>query len=145
MEYLVLPLVAGVIAQGAKMFIKSNQEKVAWKNFIAYSGMPSGHSAIVISLATIIALKDGWSSALFAISFFFAVIVIRDAMGIRRYLGEHGKVLNALVKDLKEEPDKPLDQVYPTLLERIGHTPAQVFVGGLIGFSVSLIGFLWLF
>jgi acid phosphatase family membrane protein YuiD len=142
MQYLVLPLIAGIIAQGSKMFIRSNKEKVAWKNFVAYSGMPSGHSAIVISLVTIIGLEQGLLSPLFAVSFFFAMIVIRDAVGIRRYLGEHGKVLNTLVRDLKEEKDEPLDQNYPRLLERIGHTPAQVFAGGLIGFAVSLVGFL---
>jgi acid phosphatase family membrane protein YuiD len=63
-------------------------------------------------------------------------------VGIRRYLGEHGKILNILVKDLKEEPDKPLNENYPHLLERIGHTPAQAIIGALIGFAVSLIGYI---
>ena len=144
MEYLILPILAGLIAQVSKVFIKSNHEKASWKNVVAYSGMPSGHSAIVISLATITALKDGFTSPLFAISFILALIVIRDAVGIRRYLGQHGHILNVLIKDLKEEPDKPLDQKYPHLLEQIGHTPAQASVGALIGFLVSLIGF-WIF
>jgi acid phosphatase family membrane protein YuiD len=63
-------------------------------------------------------------------------------MGIRRYLGQHGKILNILVKDLKE--DEMLDENYPQLLEKIGHTPTQVIVGSLIGFTVSIIGY-WLF
>ena len=142
MLYLFLPLIAGLIAQIAKFFIRSNHEKFNLKNIVAYSGMPSGHSALVISLATIIALKDGWATPLFAISFILAVVVIRDAVGLRRYLGEHGRTLNILVQDLKEEPDAPLDQEYPELLERIGHTPAQVLVGALIGFIVSLVGFI---
>jgi len=101
--------------------------------------MPSGHSAMVISLATITGLKTGWHSPIFAITVILAIIVIRDALGIRRYLGQHGKVLNILVKDLKD--DKMLDEKYPRLLERIGHTPAQVLVGALIGFLVSLLGY----
>ena len=104
--------------------------------------MPSGHSAMVVSLTTIIGLKIGWLSPLFAVSFIFAIIVIRDALGIRRYLGEHGKVLNVLVKDLRD--DKVLDEKYPHLLERIGHTPAQVIVGSIIGFLISVFGFLLL-
>jgi len=141
MEYLLLPLIAALIAQTAKFFIKSNHEKLSLKIVTSYSGMPSGHAALVIALVTIIGLKNGILSPLFAISLVFAIIIIRDAVGIRRYLGEHGRMLNELVKDLKEEPDKPLDQNYPHLLEKIGHTPAQVFIGSLIGFFVSLIGF----
>jgi acid phosphatase family membrane protein YuiD len=141
MTYLLLPIVAMLIAQFSKAFIKSNHQKLSFKNVVAYSGMPSGHSALVISLATIIGLKDGWLSPLFAISFVLAMVVIRDAVGLRNYLGQHSRMLNELVKDLKEESDKPLDRNYPHLLEKIGHTPAQVIVGGLIGFAVSLIGF----
>ncbi len=138
-QILLLPLIAGAIAQIIKFFIGSNKQELKFKNLMAYSGMPSGHSAIVISLATIIALQEGWQSPLFAITVILAIIVIRDALGIRRYLGEHGKVLNVLVKDLGN--DQVLDEKYPLLLERVGHTPAQVLVGALIGFFVSLIGF----
>jgi len=138
-QILLLPLLSGLITQTIKLLIKSNQKKFNLKNFAAYSGMPSGHSAMVISLATITGLKTGWHSPIFAITVILAIIVIRDALGIRRYLGQHGKVLNILVKDLKD--DKMLDEKYPRLLERIGHTPAQVLVGALIGFLVSLLGY----
>jgi uncharacterized protein len=141
MLYLILPLIALVIAQVSKIFVKSNREKASFKVINSYAGMPSGHAAFVTSLVTIIGIRDGIFSPLFAISLVFAVIIIRDAVGLRRYLGEHGRILNELVKDLKEEPDKPLDQIYPHLLEKIGHTPAQVLVGALIGFLTSLIGF----
>jgi acid phosphatase family membrane protein YuiD len=145
MEFLLLPLAAGLIAQTAKFFIKSNHEKFNLKSIVSYSGMPSGHSALVVSLATIIGLKEGWFSPLFAISFILAIIVIRDAVGLRRYLGQHGKILNVLVKDLKEEPNTPLDSRYPHLLEKIGHTPAQALAGSLIGFFTSLVGHFLLF
>ena len=107
---------------------------------MAYSGMPSGHSAIVISLATIVGFQEGLHSPLFAITIVFAVLTIRDAIGIRQYLGEHGKILNILVNDLKN--DDVLEQKYPHLLERIGHTPMQVIAGSVLGFLVSLIGYL---
>jgi len=139
-QILLLPLAAGAIAQLAKFLIKSNKQKFASRNFFSYSGMPSGHSAMVISLATILSLKLGWQSPLFATSVIFAVIVIRDAMGLRRYLGQHGHILNILVKDLKE--DNVLDESYPHLLEKIGHTPMQVLIGSIIGVLVSLIGYL---
>ncbi len=140
-QILLLPLFAGLLAQVCKFLIKANGQKLQWKNLASYSGMPSGHSAMVISLATIIWLNEGFRSPFFAIALILAIIVIRDALGIRRYLGQHGKVLNVLVKDLKE--DEMLDQTYPHLLEKIGHTPSQVLAGSIIGFAVSLLGY-WL-
>ncbi|OGF28441.1 hypothetical protein A2331_05260 [Candidatus Falkowbacteria bacterium RIFOXYB2_FULL_34_18] len=139
---LILPLISGLTAQIIKFFIKSNHTKFSIKNIVAYSGMPSGHSAIIISLATIIGLEEGFSSSLFAVSVVMAIIVIRDALGIRRYLGEHGKTLNILVKDLGN--DNVLEAKYPHLLEHIGHTPLQVFIGSLMGLIISVIGYILL-
>jgi len=141
-QILILPLLAGFLAQFIKFFIKSNKQKWDAKNLMAYSGMPSGHSAMVVSLASIIGLVEGFHSSLFAMSTILAIIVIRDALGIRRYLGQHGKTLNILVNDLKD--DKVLDAKYPHLLEKIGHTPLQVLAGSLLGLVVSLAGY-WLF
>lgn len=141
--YLILltPIIAGAIAQGLKFAIKKNEQKFSFKNLLAYSGMPSGHSAIVVSLATIMGLERNFSSPEFAISFVLAIVVIRDALGIRRYLGKHGEVLNVLVKDLGE--DQLIDKSYPFLLEKIGHTPLQVLVGSLIGLIVAILGFIF--
>lgn len=138
---LILPLLSIVIAQGLKFLIKSNEQKINLKNFISYSGMPSGHSAMMVSLVTIIGLEYGVGVPIFAISLILAIVVIRDALGIRRYLGEQGKTLNVLVKDL--EDDDVLDKRYPHLLERIGHTPTQALVGGIIGFIISLVGYFY--
>jgi len=136
---LVLPILSIIVAQGLKFFIKSNGQKVSLKNFVSYSGMPSGHSAMMISLVTIIGLEKGIFDPLFAISLILAIVVIRDALGIRRYLGEHGRTLNVLVNDLKD--DDVLDNRYPHLLEHIGHTPDQALVGSIIGFVISLAGY----
>ncbi len=143
-DILFLPILAGVIAQTIKFFISANGQKFNFKNILAYSGMPSGHAALIVSLAAIVGLEEGLSSTLFAISAILTIIVLRDAVGMRRYLGQHGKILNALVKDLENKNMLPEDvKKYPHLLERIGHTPAQVVAGSLIGFLVSLIGY-WL-
>jgi hypothetical protein len=136
---LLIPIIAGTIAQLAKLFIPSNHYKWNWRSLVAYSGMPSMHSAIVVSLATIMGLEQGFYSPSFTLSFFLAIFIIRDAFGLRQYLGDQGKVLNVLVRDLKE--DDLLDRHYPRLLEKIGHTPAQVLAGAVIGLFVSLIGY----
>jgi uncharacterized protein len=139
LDILILPIIAALTAQLAKFFIKSNRQKFNLKNIFSYSGMPSGHSSMMVSLATIVGLEQGLASPLFGVTAIVAVIIIRDALGLRRYLGEHGKILNVLVKDLKD--DELLDNSYPHLLEKIGHTPSQVVVGSIIGFSISLIGY----
>jgi uncharacterized protein len=137
---IILPIIAFSIAQGTKFLIRSYKiKKFNWHNIFSYSDMPSGHSAVVVSLLTIIALVNGIESAAFAISLVFTAIVITDAIGLRNYLGQHGKTLNVLVKDLRE--DDFLDDFYPQLLERIGHTPLQVIAGSLIGFLVSYFGY----
>ncbi len=138
-QLIITPIIAGLLAQLLKIFISQNQLKFSWKNLSAYSGMPSGHSAIVSSLAAIIGLSEGFNSPLFAISVILALLVMRDAIGIRRYLGKHGRILNILVKDLKE--DKMLDEKYPHLLEKIGHTPYQVLAGAILGIATSLLAY----
>lgn len=135
--YLICPIISFIIAQGAKVFIRSLKHKITWHDLFAYSDMPSGHTAVVIGLVSIIGLKDGLSSPFFAISFVFATIVIVDAIGLRNYLGAHGRTLNILVKDLKE--DEFLDRTYPKQLEHIGHTPMQVLVGAMVGIVTSLV------
>ncbi len=138
-KIILLPLIAGSISQLCKIFIRKNKLSFKIKNFAAYSGMPSTHSAIVSSLALTTGLNDGFHSSVFAISLIFALVVIRDALGIRQYLGEHGRVINILLNDLSD--DNVLEKKYPHLLERIGHTPLQVFVGFSIGVIVSLFGY----
>ncbi|MFA5754137.1 MAG: divergent PAP2 family protein [Patescibacteria group bacterium] len=138
--YILTPIIAFIIAQGAKVILRTRKHKFTWHDIFAYSDMPSGHTAVVVSLVAILGLKLGLTSPVFATAFVFAMIVIVDAIGLRNYLGQHGKTLNILVKDLKE--DDFLDNSYPKLLERIGHTPAQVVVGAIIGVLTSLISFL---
>lgn len=138
-QILLTSLFAGLAAQILKLLVRSNHLKLNWRSITSYSGMPSSHAAFVASLTTIIGLSEGFYSPLFAITFIFSVLVIRDALGIRRYLGQHGKIINILIKDLKE--DSMLDESYPELLEKIGHTPAQVAVGSLIGIISGLISY----
>lgn len=136
--YILCPIIAFTLAQGTKIFLRSLHHKINWRDITAYSDMPSGHTAIVISLMVITGLKLGLASPVFAVSVVLASIVITDAIGLRNYLGEHGKTLNILVRDLKE--DEFLDRNYAKQTEKIGHTPLQVLIGAAVGAAVSIIG-----
>jgi acid phosphatase family membrane protein YuiD len=93
---------------------------------------------MTVSLATIIFLTEGLTAP-FAVALVLAIITIRDAVGLRRYIGKQGEVINDLVADLDE--DDFLDAKYPHLAERIGHTKKQAIVGAVIGLIVSLLGY----
>ena len=96
---------------------------------------------LFISLAVIILLKEGTTSPLFAIMLVVSSVVITDAVGLRNYLGQHGKTLNVLVEDLKD--DEIIEEnSYPKLLEQIGHRPIEILAGALLGAAISII--IWL-
>lgn len=141
MEILIASLAAGLIAQLIKFFIKSNKVKFSWRSLSSYSGMPSSHAAITVALTSSVGLAQGFGSALFAVCSIFTLLIIRDALGLRRYVGQHGEVINDLLKDLKKD-NIYLAEKYPRLAEKIGHTPAQILAGGLIGLAVSIVSFL---
>ncbi len=130
-----IPMIVIVAAQFLKLVIEAAGGNFSWKNFDKYGGMPSSHTAFVTSLATVMGATQGINSSVFAISFILAILTIRDAMGLRRYLGNNSKVINMLVKKL---PDK--DEIeFPHIEERLGHTPFQVLGGFIFGLVISLV------
>lgn len=130
-----IPLISTIITQGVKGVIRSIQEKkVFWRAFFEWGGMPSSHSALVVSLATILGLKEGFSSPIFVLSLFFAGIVIADAIGVRLAAEEQAKVINKILQKY------PINEKYDIILkESIGHTPFEAITGGILGFIVALI------
>ncbi len=109
--------------------------KFNFKRILGAGGMPSSHSAVVTSLATMIGKTQGLTSPIFALSVIFACVVMYDAAGIRRAAGKQAKLLNKLI----ETPGLSNLQVQEKLVEVLGHTPVQVFVGALIGVVVGII------
>ena len=110
-------------------------KKFNFKRIMGAGGMPSSHSAVVTSLATLIGKNEGVGSSLFALSLVFAFIVMYDACGVRRAAGKQAALLNKLV----ETPGLTGVQVSEKLVEVLGHTPVQVLVGAIIGIVVGLI------
>ncbi len=141
-QLFLIPIIAALIAQGLKLALDGIKGNFDFKHLISeYGGMPSSHTAFVVALATMIALKEGIASSAFSISLIMALIVIRDAIGFRRTLGRQSKTLNYIVRELAEEKKK---SHLPRLPEEIGHNPLEVLVGGLIGLSISLLANLFL-
>ena len=110
-------------------------KKFNFKRIMGAGGMPSSHSAVVTSLATLIGKNEGVGTPIFAVSLIMAFVVMYDACGVRRAAGKQAARLNKLV----ETPGLTGIQVSERLVEVLGHTPVQVFVGALIGIVAGLI------
>lgn len=96
-------------------------------------GMPSSHSAVVTSICVSIALTEGFSN-LFALSVFVALIVIRDALGVRRSAGQQARELNKIGGELQ----KRFGIDYDAVREVNGHTFSEVIAGCAIGAALAL-------
>ncbi len=110
-------------------------KKFNFKRIMGAGGMPSSHSAVVTSIATLIGKYEGIQSPLFALSVVFSFVVMYDAAGIRRAAGKQATLLNKIIST----PGLSSIQVQEKLVEVLGHTPVQVFVGALIGIVAGLI------
>jgi len=96
-------------------------------------GMPSSHSAVVSAMATSIAFVEGIASNLFIFSFWFMLVVIRDAMGVRRSAGLQARALNNLGRQISNKTGINFNPVK----EIQGHTPLEVVVGVLLGAFIA--------
>ncbi len=116
------------------------------ERLIGDGGMPSCHSATVAGLATAVAFSEGLGSTAFAITFFLAIIVMHDAMGVRQETGKQARIINDIVTEITERgmsvmsmsPDERLK-------EFVGHTGFQVCVGAVIGVIVAIAEYMLIF
>lgn len=128
--YLLAPILGYIVAQTAKYIIGLWTQK-GWREAFRSGGMPSGHTTTVIALLSVIFFNEGVSN-LFAVVAAFATLFVYDALVARRSIGEQG---NALLRLIEKSPfaKDPLPRV------ALGHKPAEVAVGGLLGIAIGYI------
>ena len=135
-KYVYVPLLLWFFIQLFKVIYDLiTTKKFNFKRILGAGGMPSSHSAIVTSLATLIGKYQGVDTPIFAVSLILAAVVMYDACGIRRAAGKQAEFLNKII----ETPGLTGLQVSEKLVEVLGHTPFQVLVGALIGVIAGLI------
>ena len=135
-KYIYVPFLLWLGIQTYKVIYELiKTKKFNFKRIIGAGGMPSSHSATVVALATLIGKNEGVDSSIFALSLIFALVVMYDAAGVRRAAGKQAKILNKIT----QTPGMTNIEKQEKLVELLGHTPKQVFVGALIGFIVALI------
>ncbi|VAW44727.1 acid phosphatase/vanadium-dependent haloperoxidase related [hydrothermal vent metagenome] len=123
MAYLVMPFVAWLVAGCSKFAINSIRAKQWAFGLIGYGGFPSNHSAIVSSMAALIAFKEGVEHPAFGVALALAFIVLLDANSLRRQIGKQAEAINRLQQSQDVKP----------LRERIGHTKIELLGGIAVG------------
>ena len=134
--YIIAILIAWLVAHTIKFIISySRKEKRTLRAYLFISGgMPSAHSASVVSITTLIGLKEGIETGLFGLAILFASIVMYDAMKVRRSSGEQGVALTKLLEETKSSIKLPR--------VTMGHSPLEVFFGASLGLVVGIVVFL---
>lgn len=135
-----MPLMAAVTgwasAQVLKVVIESIiAKKFTWESILASGGMPSSHSAFVTAMATVIGFDYGVGSVYFAFAAAFAMVVMYDACGVRRAVGEQAKALNRIIGALRENSTIGQEKA---LKEILGHSPFQVAMGFVLGLLIGI-------
>ena len=128
--YAITPFIAWIFAGGTKFLVNSVRARRLAFDLIGYGGLPSNHSAIVSSIAALIAFREGMGHPAFGVSIALAFIVMLDASSLRRQVGKHAQLLNQITEGA---------QPSGLLRERIGHTRTELLAGVAIGLLVAFV------
>jgi uncharacterized protein len=135
-KILIISLTAWSIAQVLKVPLEYfRTRKWNWAMLLAAGGMPSSHSALMVSATLALGLYQGFDDPIFALGVAITMIVTYDAAGIRRQAGMHAERINLLFDELLHGhiwSEKDLREV-------IGHTPLEVVGGILLGLLVAAV------
>ena len=139
------------IAGGCAQLIKFAHDSLharrpCWRSLITTGGMPSGHSAVVSSLAFAVGFTDGFDAPYAMVAVGLGLIVLVDAVTLRHEAGEHAKLLNRIISHLNTVNDEDRIEA-KRLQERLGHTVremlAGVAFGGFVAFAVCGVWDFW--
>ena len=128
--YLVTPLLTWVTVGPIKFLINSIKARQWAFRLVGNGGFPSNHSAVVSSMATLIALREGIGHPAFGVAVTLCFIVIIDANSLRQHVGRQAAAINRLAKQ---------DGDHQWLRELMGHTLVEIASG--LGTGIGM-GFL---
>lgn len=127
---------AWFIAQAIKMVLSFIENKrIDWSLATASGGMPSSHTAFVIAATTMIGKAEGVESSIFALAVVLSIVVMYDAMNVRRAVGHMGQTLNQMINKINKAGKLDVENVK----EILGHSPMQVFAGLVLGLVVGML------
>ena len=143
--------ISAFVSAGSAQFLKFvvvsyRSHRLCWHELIAAGGMPSVHSALVSALAFAIGFTEGFDAPYAMIAVGLGLIVLVDAVTLRREAGEHARLLNRIVRHLNDLNEE--DRLEAAKLEeRLGHSCremiAGVMFGGIVAFAVCFVWDFW--
>ena len=125
--YIFMPFLAWGVAGCLKFVINYLRFGRNAKTLIGYGGFPSTHTTILSSVVFLAGFKEGFATSVFSLGLGSLLILVIDAHGLRRKVGEQAKVLNRLQKDT-------------ILRERMGHSFLEISGGLFLGALLAYIG-----
>ena len=130
-------LLAWFLAQLAKVILEAVLlRKLDLRLFVSSGGMPSSHSALVVSATVAIGKHCGFSGPAFALAVILSAVVMYDACNVRRSAGDTARLVNQLLAHVEK---LTAEDFADDLREVMGHTPLQVLMGALLGLGVGLL------
>lgn len=126
--YLVTPIITWVSVGPIKFLINSIRTRQWAFGLIGNGGFPSNHSAVVSSMATLIALREGISAPAFGVAVTLLFIVIIDANSLRQHVGKQAAAINRLASK---------NGAHVWLRERMGHTLIEIGGGLATGVAIA--------
>jgi acid phosphatase family membrane protein YuiD len=128
LAYLLTPVMTWTAVGPIKFLINSAKARKWAFNLVGNGGFPSNHSAVVSSMATLIALREGIGHPAFGVAVTLCFIVIIDANSLRQHVGRQAAAINRLAKD---------DGGHRWLRERMGHTLVEIGGGLATGIGMG--------
>lgn len=133
----VVPLAAWVASGTLKFIVNWMKHGKAAGRLVGNGGFPSTHTSVVSSITMLIGFSSGCNSPLFGLGVALTCIVVIDALGVRRAVGQGAKRINELSRRVMTEQQ-------PQLRERQGHTKTEVLGGLGVGTLVAWLVYLYL-
>ncbi|MCM1468186.1 MAG: divergent PAP2 family protein [Alistipes sp.] len=134
-KILISSILAWFLAQVLKTLINFlSTKEFNPERLFGSGGMPSSHSSTVCALVAAVAIRFGFDTYEFAMAAVFAIVVMYDAMNVRREAGKHARWINLITTTL--QPDIPFESKFK---EYLGHTPLQVLMGALLGIATAFL------
>lgn len=132
LKVFLIPAFAGFIVQATKFIVYCTKHGWNIRYAMTHGHMPSAHTGFIVALITSVGFYEGITSGAFAASAALAIIVIDDAVRLRAYMGDQGRYLNMLIRQLNVNESQ-----FPRLKERMGHRISEVIIGGIYGFALT--------
>ena len=132
-KYILVPFLLWLAIQTSKVVVDCiEKKKITLRRLLGSGGMPSSHSAVMVSITVMLGKNIGFKSPIFALACFMSLVVMQDAIGVRRQVGKQAKYLNEILMDKNTSTEEKFQ-------EMVGHTPFQVLIGLIVGLIAGLI------